>query len=1440
MRLFQSICLLLALPLLAVSQEGERPLTRPSGAQATDLPTDWFRGAIAGIEHAEYEYSLTAAGAASAPNRSQDLRSWVRSTGIEIAPRSTSALGEGATWSLALRTASFGRSGEITELQAGGVSAQGAEARIARGALTEWYRNDERGIEQGWDIASAPEGDGPLWIGLVADGDLSLRLNAGGLSGRWVDGVGVARLRYHGLRAWDANDRELSARIVPSNTGFGIEVMDEGAVYPITVDPFLSGPAWTGESDQANAEFGFSVATAGDVNADGYSDVIVGAPLYDGGDAEEGAAFLFFGSAAGLSLTPDWTTEGDLLDARHGHSVCTAGDVNDDGFDDVLVGAPRFSNVEVAEGRAAVYYGSAVGPALIPDWTAEIDQAGARFGEALCTAGDVDGDGIDDVIIGAPRYDNPEIGEGLAVVYLGSVSGLALAPVWSVESDQSGANLGSSVSTAGDVDGDGFCDVIVGAFEFDNADAGAGMAAVHLGSATGPAPTAAWSVEGTAADQNYGNSVAGAGDVNGDGYADIVVGVPFFSNGHTSEGAAAVYHGSPTGPSPIANFAVEGNANFAVFGLSVSTAGDVNGDGYADIVVGAPLHTDNQSNEGRARVFVGSAAGLIGVADFTVDGNQVGALMGAAVCAAGDVNGDGYGDVIIGARSFDNGEANEGRAFLFEGSVAGLATSSAWSAGGDQPGTEFGYSVDSAGDVNGDGFSDVIVGAPSHDNGEVNEGAAFVFHGSTSGLSISADWSGESNTVAALYGSAVATAGDVNGDGYSDVIVGAPMFANGEAGEGGAFLYLGSSGGLGLIAAWATESHQLGASLGTSVSTAGDVNGDGFDDIVVGIPNFDNPENNEGLTAVYLGSASGPSAVPHWTGEINQAGAFYGASVATAGDVNGDGYSDIIVGAPLYDDGEVNEGRIFVYHGSANGIATQDFSFDQDVAGALYGASVASAGDVNGDGYDDIVVGARFHSNTTSQEGACYVYNGSASGLSGPASFSVEGGQSGAELGRSVASAGDVNGDGYSDIIVGTHFFDLPQNDEGVAVVYAGSATGVGGVPFWIGQGDQIGAEYGYSVACAGDVNGDGFSDIIVGARAHTDGEIDEGGAFVYHGNNGGSAALAPQQRLTADTGPIHVHGLSDSTHSFRIRANAHDPNGTAGTPAGRTSARLEWETESPGVVFDGIGLGSGSDSDTGAVGGTLTLNEEVTGLASNSAHKWRARIATSNPFFPHGPWFTAASTGFSAYKLRTETDCNGNMISDSTDILGASPDCNGNGIPDECDLTSLASEDSNSNLIPDECELISSFYCFCNTGPCGNDDASAGCANSTGGGAVISASGTASLANDDLTLSLSPMAPFESGIFYVGPNQLGVEPVLGDGRRCVGGATNRFPVVNAGPAGILTFNSVLGFGNSAFVPHNLFLAGTTWNYQGWYRDGSGPCGSTFNLSNAITITVTP
>src|SRR5262249_1666350 len=135
---------------------------------------------------------------------------------------------------------------------------------------------------------------------------------------------------------------------------------------------------------------------------------------------------------------------------------------------------------------------------------------------------------------------------------------------------------------------------------------------------------------------------------------------------------------------------------------------------------------------------------------------------------------------IVGANAYSNGQNGEGRAFVYHGSASGLAASPAWTAESDQAAAAFGYSVSTAGDVNGDGYSDVIVGAFLFDNGQVDEGRAYVYHGSASGLASSPAWTAEGDQSSALFGWPVSTAGDVNGDGYSDVIVGAVLFTDGE------------------------------------------------------------------------------------------------------------------------------------------------------------------------------------------------------------------------------------------------------------------------------------------------------------------------------------------------------------------------------------------------------------------------------------------------------------------------------------------------------------------------------------------------------------------------------------------------------------------------------------------------------------------------------------
>src|SRR5262245_5117687 len=1113
---------------------GRRPVAGSEGGRAAG-ERGWTARMVEEIRRSEYRLSELAPGVFTAPNRSQELRMRVNEKGLEVFPRSADVSGVGARWRVSLRTRSFGRLDDARPLARATVSAREDRAELEHGLLLEWFENGEGGIEQGWTIAARPAGTEPLAIGLAVAGDLSLRIEEGARSGVLVDSGGAAVLRYRDLRAFDATGRALEARLEPSPDGVRIEIDDAAAAYPLTVDPILTGPAWMAESDQANADLGNSVATAGDVNADGYDDVIVGANFFDHGQTNEGRAFVYLGSAAGLATSPAWTAESNQASASFGKSVATAGDVNGDGYSDVIVGAPFGGLPSV--GRALVYLGSATGLETTPSWVAAplsgtTGVGNSLFGDSVATAGDVNGDGYSDVIVGAPEADslNNDEDSGAAYVYLGSATGLETDPVFSAESGFT-TRFGNSVSTAGDVNGDGYDDVIVGDPNFS-------MIFVYRGSDIGPIATP-WTRTTAQVQTWFGWSVATAGDVNGDGYGDVIVGAYSYDNGQTNEGRAFVYLGSPSGPGASPAWTTESDQADASYGWSVGGAGDVNGDGYSDVVVGAYAFDNGQNAEGRAHVFLGSATGLATSPAWTAEADQDLASLGWSVGGAGDVNGDGSGDVVVGAPGFDNDLVNEGRAFAYLGSATGLASAPAWTGEGEQAGADLGISVATAGDVNGDGYGDVILGADLFDNGQTDEGRASVYLGSTSGLATSAAWTVEGDQVGAHLGNSVATAGDVNGDGYSDVMVGASLFDNGQTDEGRALVYLGTISGLATSAAWTVEGNQPNAFLGTAVAASGDVNGDGYSDVIVGAPGFDNGELDEGRALAFLGSATGLSSSPAWTAESDQAGARFGQSVATAGDVDGDGDSDVIVGADLFDDGEADEGRAYLFSGSPTGLsASPSWTAEPDQASASFGHSVSTAGDVNGDGYSDVIVGAPAFDDGEADEGRAFVFQGSATGLSTSAAWTAESDQVGAAFGHSVATAGDVNGDGTSDVIVGAPQFTNGETMEGRASVYLGSAGGLAASPAWTAESDQVDARMGTSVSMAGDVNGDGYGDALASAASGDDGQSDEGLVFVYLGNDGrGGRVRALQQRSTNDAHPIALLGRTGGDGLFRIRA---------------------------------------------------------------------------------------------------------------------------------------------------------------------------------------------------------------------------------------------------------------------------------------------------------------
>ena len=211
--------------------------------------------------------------------------------------------------------------------------------------------------------------------------------------------------------------------------------------------------------------------------------------------------------------------------------------------------------------------------------------------------------------------------------------------------------------------------------------------------------------------------------------------------------------------------------------------------------------------------------------------------------------------------------------------------------------------------------------------------------------------------------------------------------------------------------------------------------------------------------------ATGLSTTPGWIVDGAASGSTSGLVVA-AGDVNGDGYPDVLVGSERYDGTLANQGRARLYYGSPSGPGTTpNWTAIGDAAGVHFGGVVSGAGDVNGDGYDDVIISAPLYTNDQSEEGRVYVYYGSASGLSATAGWMIEGNQGGAHLGTGVRMAGDVNGDGYDDIVIGSGDFNLGK---GAAWVYLGSAIGLTASPDWAFLGDQEGGALGESVTCWG------------------------------------------------------------------------------------------------------------------------------------------------------------------------------------------------------------------------------------------------------------------------------------------------------------------------------------------------------------------------------------
>lgn len=1167
----------------------------------------------------------------TASNPDMGLRASIDANGLTL-----TAIGDPSEWQTRLRINGLGRTiGHWIQWEPGGPCGMKRELIWAGTAMDVQYLNGDDGLRQNFIVHERPAGHGPFKIGLTWESDLNgVQLNDHGAV--FTDKHGEIRHTYDDLHVFDACGRILGAwmEVDPTTSTITLHVDDHLADYPITVDPISTtfNTQVIAPAALAGAAFGYSVSSAGDLNGDGYSDIAIGAPYATLGETEEGAVYVYHGGPNGIVVGAPTILESNWTNARFGVSVAHAGDVNGDGFSDLIVGAHTYANPagHTNEGSIWVFLGSTTGISNVPDQIIQPNRVNTYLGFDVAGLGDINGDGYSDIAGGCSLYTNGHSNEGAVYVYLGSATGLSTPECHRLEPHIVSARFGSSVSGAGDINGDGFDDMVAGAFGIPNGGAfrvfygsdnvQAGVAR-PFGNGVNPAAGQQVQVQAELGNNRIGWAVAGAGDVNGDGYSDVIMGDwQDTDDGQNNEGGFMMFHGSATGLATSPAYTRYSGQVGASMGYSVSTAGDVNSDGYADVLVGvvnrAPVLAGVVNRPGAVELYLGGPDGITGdqLIRFTPPNDQNNARMGHHVACAGDVNGDGFSDLILPIPYFSSnpasspGDASSSRFRIVHGAGYGMLLNTLGQTAPPridiftEANGHAGWSVANAGDVNGDGLSDVIVGIPDAGDGL---GQVHIHHGTPDGPSITPALVLNGTIPGGRYGASVATAGDVNGDGYADVVIGAPE------GSGQFTIHLGGPGGLSSEMA-VVASGLPGSQFGAVVATAGDVNCDGMADVLVAAP-------GSGVVHVYHGSMAGLTVPPALSIPSPQPGSGFGSSVATAGDVNGDGYSDIIIGAPDFSNGEPGEGAAFVYFGAPDGIdPVVHRQLEGNEAGIAFGTSVAGAGDMNGNGVSDVVVGAPMKP----PNGAIHVFHGTVGGLSGTVDYTYNapaGFGDAARFGAAVAEGGDIDGNGLADIVVGapSAFNPAAQVNEGRVYVLLFMPAGAPNVTFQ--EPNVANRQLGFSVAGGGDIDGDGFSDIIAGAPFTVGVDGTQTGAVYFFPGNARKGLSRPARQYQADL----VSPLSTNSEDF-LNADYFGVGLLARSHMQRKPGRLHWEVVNEGMPFSGapniatsvVSQGNTPYQDLGPSG--VEIKQLLYKQPGFIRYKWRVRV--EYPLHRSGP----------------------------------------------------------------------------------------------------------------------------------------------------------------------------------------------------------------------------
>jgi len=432
-----------------------------------------------------------------------------------------------------------------------------------------------------------------------------------------------------------------------------------------------------------------------------------------------------------------------------------------------------------------------------------------------------------------------------------------------------------------------------------------------------------------------------------------------------------------------------------------------------------------------------------------LNGESSGDQAGTTVAYAGDIDGDGILDLLIGAPADDEGGGSAGAAHLVYGPVTGtlsLGDTTVIKFVGHNSSDEAGLAVTNAGDLDDDGWDDVAIGAPNADEGEYRSGSVFIQYGPV-GADTDLESADERLDGPDFYenaGSSLAGLGDVNGDGYDDLAVGSPGLAGG--GTTGAVWLLHGPPSTGTLDDEASA-HLTGGSsedeAGAALAPAGDVDGDGYDDYWVGGPGEDGGGTDAGAAWLILGTVTGESSLGS-SATVKIVGADAGdhaGSAIAAGDLDGDGTPDVAIGAPEADADYADAGRVYVLLAPTTGtldLGEADAILSGESTSDAAGTSVA-AGDLDADGVDDLAIGAPDNDAGGTSAGIAYLVYGPFSGstsLSSADAYLLGSGDG--ALGKSIA-LGDSNGDAYDDLFTGVPGSDTDGTDAGGALILVGT-----------------------------------------------------------------------------------------------------------------------------------------------------------------------------------------------------------------------------------------------------------------------------------------------------------------------------------------------------------------------------------------------------------------